>query len=89
VYFICRSDDDLKQSFRRCLHEYVELRENADKICVASIQWDHVGKGLGLGEWLSGVGSTDLSQIVGQLISILQSHRTTVPSCRQQKSKQL
>jgi hypothetical protein len=26
------------------------LRQNADDICVASIRWDYVGKGLGLGE---------------------------------------
>jgi hypothetical protein len=65
----------------------MELRENADDICVASIRWDHVGKGLGLGEWSSGVDSTDLSQIVGQLISRLQNCRSSVPLCHLPKSK--
>jgi hypothetical protein len=48
-----------------------------------------MGKGLGLGERLSGIDSTDLSQIVGQLISRLQNCRPSVTSSRLQKSKRL
>jgi hypothetical protein len=67
----------------------MELRENADDICVASIRWDHVGKGLGLGLWPSGVDSTDLSQIVGQLIPTVPPRRKYVSYCRLHKTTRL
>jgi hypothetical protein len=45
--FLRRSDDDLKQSFRRCLMNgwncVTRIRENVDDVWVASMRWDRVG----------------------------------------------